>query len=376
MDKIKIALVYDRINKWGGAERILLQLHDIWPEAPIYSAVYNPKRAVWAKKFRIVTSFLQHFPLAKRFHEFYPWLTPLAFESFNFDEFDIVLSVTSAEAKSIITKPKTCHICYCLTPTRYLWSGRSRYQENPGMGIFSPLASYMQKLFIKPLRRWDLYSSSRPDYYLAISRRVSDRINKFYHKQTEKVIYPPVNTAKFNLSEISSRSQDYYLVVSRLVSYKRVDIIIEAFNRLGWPLVIIGDGWQKKELMNKAKNNIKFAGGDLTDEEVVRYHQNCRALIHAADEDFGIVALEAQACGKAVIAFKFSGIAEIVVENKTGILFDQQNAESLIKALKIFNQTEIAPADCRKNALKYSDLKFKSDIKSEITDIYRRYQNL
>jgi len=168
---MKVALVYDRVNKWGGAERVLLALHEIWPDAPLYTAVYDPKRAPWAKVFDVRPSFLQHFPFAKSHHELYPWLTQMAFESFSFDEYDVVISVTSAEAKAIITKPRTLHVCYCLTPTRYLWSGYETYQETT-RGLVKQLHRWM----VPHLRKWDMVASSRPDYYIAISKRVKERI--------------------------------------------------------------------------------------------------------------------------------------------------------------------------------------------------------
>ena len=349
---MKIALVYDRVNKWGGAERVLLALHEIWPDAPLFTAVYDPARAGWAKVFHVHTSFLQRVPLARRYHEWFPWLTPMAFESFSFDGYDVVLSVTSAEAKNIITKPGTVHICYCLTPTRYLWSARAEYE---GAGF----AGRILHVLAPTLRKWDILAAARPDYYLAISKRVGARIEKYYKRKVEKVIYPPVDTHTFR---IAKNKGDYFLCVARLVPYKRVDIVIDAFNKLGWPLKIIGSGSSERKLKERAKNNIEFIGGDLTDTELLAYYQRCRAFLFAGEEDFGIVSLEAQACGKPVICPRKSGMAETVIEGVTGELFDTDLIGTLQKFVKKRYDSDL----CRKNAERFSVRRFQKEMKEEI----------
>src|SRR3989339_1124583 len=214
---MKVALVYDRLNKFGGAEQVLINLHRLWPEAPLFTAVYDPQRAPWAKIFpKVIPSFLQHWPLAKTHHELYPWLTPLAFESFNFTGFDVVVSVTSAEAKAVITPPKTLHLCYCLTPTRYLWSHRREYLSEPGLGLgLKPVPKYLQKN--------DRVYSQRAGVYAAISQTVKTRIKKYYGRSST-VIYPPVDTRKFEPRTSNLEPGDYFLIVSRLVAYKKNDL--------------------------------------------------------------------------------------------------------------------------------------------------------
>ncbi len=350
---MNVALVYDRVNKWGGAERVLLALHRIWPDAPLYTAVYDPKRATWADVFSVRTSFLQHLPFANRMHESLAMLTPMAFETFNFDAYDAVISITSAEAKNIITKPGTVHICYCLTPTRYLWSGYEQYRAQPGLGIISGVARILLTWLGPLLRRWDLIASSRPDYYIAISNRVKDRIEGYYHRNVVDVIYPPVNEKKFTVHRspfTENNTQGYFLTVSRLVSYKRVDILVRAFNTLGLPLVIIGDGRQKRELKHLAGKTITFIDRHLTDSELVRYYGECRAFVFAADEDFGLVAAEAQAIGKPVIAYRQSGVSEIVKDNVTGVLFDEQTPEAVIRAVEAFGRKTFSSASCREQS--------------------------
>lgn len=360
---MKVALVYDRVNKWGGAERVLLALHELFPDAPLYTAVYNPKTAPWAEKFKVIPSFLNKFPFAKKIHEAYPWLTPLAFESFNFDEYDMVISVTSEAAKGIITKPKTLHICYCLTPTRYLWSGYEDYFKNEVFKFFTkPVVSY--------LRRWDKVAAQRPDVYIAISKNVQQRIKKYYGRDSE-VIYPPLVFP--GRAEVAHRAtpahRPYFLVVSRLdFGYKKVDLAIEAFNKLGLPLKIVGTGREMGRLKRMAKKNIEFLG-QLTDSQLLSYYQRCQAVVFPQEEDFGLVPLEAQACGKPVIAYRAGGALETVVEGKTGEFFDKQTPESLKEIVKKFEPEKYKPEGCQKQAGKFDIKIFKKKWKTYLKNI-------
>lgn len=363
---MKIALVYDRINKYGGAERVLEALHEIWPEAPVYSAVYDPQRAAWCKGWEIRTTFLQYLPFAKSHHELYPWLTQMAFETLNFDEFEAVLSVTSAEAKAVITKPGTIHVCYCLTPTRYLWSGYETYTKEPGWGEWGWLASKSLSLMGKRLKVWDKAAAARPDYYVAISQRVAGRIEKYYGRRSEVIIYPPVEIEKFNLKR-NKVSGEYFLAVSRLVGYKRLDLLVEVCSKHQLPLVIIGSGWAERNLRKLAGSSVTFVTRHLTDAELSRYYQNCLAFLHAGDEDFGIAAVEAQASGKPVIAWRESGVAEIVREGETGRFFSEQTSEAVARELKKFKAADYSAEECRKNALRFSKERFKREMKETIT---------
>lgn len=362
-----MALVYDRVNKWGGAERVLLSLHEIFPEAPLYTAVYSPKTASWSKVFKVVPSFLNKFPLAKTHHEFYPWLTPLAFESFDFSKYEVVISVTSEAAKGIITGPKTLHICYCLTPTRYLWSGYKIYFKNKiGRLVSGWLVNY--------LRKWDKVAAQRPDYFLAISQVVKERIKKYYRKEAE-VIYPPVDTDKFKMpirqtANKFQKNSRFFLVVSRLVAYKKIEIAVEAFNKLGLPLKIIGTGKEMGRLKRKAGKNIEFLG-ELTDKELISYYQKCLAVVFPQEEDFGLVPLEAQACGKPVIAFREGGALETIIDGKTGLFFWPQTPEALMKVVKKFMKMDFNPLICRKNALKFNKETFKKKFKKMVEEKWR-----
>lgn len=358
---MKLAFVYDRINKLGGAEKILLALHQAYPQAPFYTAVYNPRSASWAKDLKITASWLNHFPLAKTHHELYPWLTTLAFESFNFDQFEVVVSVTSAEAKAVITKPKTLHLCYCLTPTRYLWSHRRKYTQDPKLGKFL-------RFWLAYLQQVDLINAVRPDIYAAISKTVQQRIKKYYH-QDSSVIYPPVDTAKFSFQP----AQDYFLLVSRLVPYKNIDLAILAFNQLHQKLIIVGAGREDTRLKQLAGSTITFKG-QVTDQELSKLYQYCRALIMPQEEDFGIVSLEAQGSGKPVIALQSGGARETIINNQTGVFFPEATVDSLVSAMKQFNSRSWNQAFIQAQAKKFDTRIFVNNFKNFVEEQWQIHQ--
>lgn len=364
---MKVALVYDRVNKWGGAEKVLLAMHDIWPEAPLYTSVYDKEKAPWAKVFEVRTTFLQKSLLPKTKHEYYPFLMGLAFETINFDQFDLVISVTSEFAKAIITKPNTFHLCYCLTPTSYLWSGYQQYfsdKSNAFKQVTKPMVDY--------LRFYDQIVCARPDAYIAISEAVKQRIKNYYH-QDSNIVYPPVDLAKLPPTRNQQLATDYFLIVSRLVPNKRLDLAVQAFNKLGLPLKIVGQGRQKSDLQRSAKNNIEFLGS-LTDAQLATYYKDCRALIVPAEEDFGIVAVEAQSYGKPVIAFDAGGAQETVINGKTGILFPSQTVVSLTEALGMLERIKVQPQHCIENAKKFSRGRFLADFKARVELEYTNYR--
>lgn len=356
---MKIALVYDRVNKWGGAERVLLALHELFPEAPIYTSVYSPNDAKWADVFsKVIPSFLQNILLAKNNHEKIPFLMPIAFESFDFSNYDLVISVTSEAAKGIITKPTTKHICYCLTPTRYLWSGHKDYLDTSfKRTVTRPLVSY--------LRKWDNIAANRPDMIIAISTEVKTRINKYYNRDSE-IIFPP---SSFTLStDYELPFTDYYLLVSRLVQYKKVDIAIKTFNKLKKPLVVVGSGNQANKLKKIAKNNITFVG-NVPDEELSSYYANSKALIMPQHEDFGLVAVEAQLHGTPVIAYGKGGSVDTVKNGQTGILFKHQTVQSLSKAINEFEKMNWNQDTIKNNAERFSKERFKKEFMGIINKI-------
>ncbi len=358
---MKVAIVYDRLNQFGGAERIILALAEIWPEAPLFTSVYDPSKAQWAKVFpKIYTTSLQKFPFAQNLHEIYAPLMPLAFESLNFDEYDVVISVTSEAAKGIITKPKTLHISYILTPTRYLWSGKDIYQKKFSAGILTPLFKIFHSFFLSPYRKWDRIASKRPDSLLAISQNTASRIKKYYTLDSE-VIYPPVDLEKFLPSKAPRKN--YFLLVGRQVAYKRLDIAIKAFNILGWELKVIGIGRENNNLKNIASKNITFLEY-VPDEELVKYYQSCRALVFTSDEDLGLTPIEAAACGTPVIAYSSGGALETIIERLNGEFFDRQNEQSLVQTLLKFDKKHYNSKDIRKTAFKFAKERFKKEFKN------------
>ena len=361
---MKVALVYDRVNKFGGAERVLLALHQIWPDAPLYTSVYDKSAAPWAETFDVRTSFLQKLPLPKNAHEYYPYLMGMAFESLNFDEFDVVISVTSEFAKAIITRPQTLHVCYCLTPVGYLWSGYSQY--------FSGKPAWFRTLtkpIIAYLRWYDKIISQRPDLYVTISQTVRERIKKYYQRDSE-VVYPPVNVPK--ISNFKFQISNYFLVVSRLVPQKRIDIVIEAFNRLGLPLLIVGTGNQQARLEHLADSNIRFVG-QVSDEKLEEYYSACRAVVIPAEEDFNLVAVEAQSFGKPVIAYGAGGATETIIAGQTGWFFKSPTAASLADSLVKINPDTIDPRLCQKNARRFSQIRFEQDFRRFVGQSFERY---
>ncbi len=361
---MKVALVYDRVNKWGGAERVLLELKKIFPQAPLFTAVYDPQKASWAKVFQVKSSFLNNLPLARQKHELYPMLMPLAFESFNFNDFDLVISVTSADAKGIITGPKTVHLCYCLTPTRWLWSGYRDYF--PGL-----LGRSLAYPFVYYLKRWDQLAAQRPDIYISISKEVKKRVKKYYRRDSV-VVCPPVNDF-FLERPLVKKKKDFYLLVSRLVPYKRVDLAIKAFNQLKLPLKIVGSGSQERYLKKIAGNNIEFLG-NLTDDKLFSYYQESLALVMPQEEDFGLVSLEAQASGTPVIAFGRGGAKETIKAGRTGMFFNHQTVNSLVEAVKLFEQKSFLAEECRQNALKYQPAVFRKQFLATIKKVWKQKQ--
>ena len=358
---MKVALVYDRVNKWGGAERVLTALHEIFSEAPLYTAVYSSKKAKWAKIFPLVIpSFLQKIPLMQDKHEFLGTLTPLAFESFDFSEYDLVISVTSEAAKGIITRPGTLHLCYCLTPTRYLWSGHD---------IYFPKGSFLRSISapaVAYLRQWDKIAAQRPDVMVAISNAVKARISRYYGRDS-LVIFPPVETNKFTLVSPSIR-ENFFLIVERLVPYKRVDLAVAAFNFLGLPLIVVGKGSQERKLKAMAKDNVRFKG-ELTERELADYYRKCAALIFPQEEDFGIAAVEAQAAGAPVIAFKAGGALDTVVDGQTGVFFEKQTVPALAQAVKNFGKISFDAKILRENAERFSKERFKKEFQALVAKI-------
>jgi len=367
LEDLKIAIVADWLTNQAGAERVVLTLADLFPNADIYTSVFKAKAFPELKDRHVYTSFLQTMPFGRR-HQLWPTLRPRAFEELNLDNYDIVISSASAEAKGVITKPETLHICYCHTPTRYYWSHYHYYLEHPEYGPLNPIVKWVMPKLIHNLRLWDRVAADRVDVFIANSKTTAARIRKYYEANST-VIYPPIDTHRFN---ISREADDYYLIVGRQTGYKRTDIAIEAFNRLGWPLKIVGSGPMLKKWMMKAKRNVEFLGR-VTDEEVAQLMSRAQALIFPGEEDAGIVPLEAMASGRPVIAYAKGGSTETIVDGKTGLFFKEQTAASLLAAVKKHSQTTWRPSAIREHALQFDTSIFRRKIKNFVNQYYEEY---
>lgn len=345
LKNIKLAIVCDWLTTMGGAEKVILALHRLFPQAPIYTSIYNPERVKGFEKAIVHTSYLQHLPFAKEKHQLYLGFMPHVFERFDLSAYDIVISSSHSCAKGIITKPQTLHVCYCHSPMRYAWENSHRYiQDYETNGFIKKIAPF----FIHKMRMWDRLSSDRVDYFIANSKHIQNRIMKYYRRPSS-VIYPFVETKNFH--EDGER-QNFYLAVGRLTPYKRFDLIIETFNHLKLPLKIVGRGVAYKKLRQLANDNIEFLG-HVTESKLVELYGQTKALIFPQVEDFGITPLEAMASGCPVIAFKKGGALETIVENQTGIFFDEQNVASLKGAIQQFEKTKLKTATIRKQAERF-----------------------
>ncbi len=359
---MKIALVHDYLVQYGGAERVLESFIKIFPEAHIYTIVADDEiiQRSFVKK-NIHTSFLQKISLARKWHRLFPLLMPLAIEQFDFSQYDVVLSDSSSYAKGIITSPNTLHISYVHTPMRYAWDDCQKYTQDFG---FPRFIKKVIPLAMNYLRLWDRISFERVDEVIANSSFVAQRIKKYYHRSAQ-VIHPPVSVNNFY---VSSKQKNYYLMVGRLIAYKRHDIAIRAFNKLGLPLKIIGRGPELKRLKKIAGPNIEFLGR-VSDKQLPKYYAESQAFIFPQEEDFGIVAIEAMAAGRPLIAFQGGDIVEHVKENETGVFFQKQTANDIIRAVKRFQKINFNSEYIRSQALKFDKKIFEKKIKEYIDNV-------
>lgn len=361
---MKVAIIHDWITNFGGAERIVLELHKVFPEAPIYTSVYDEKKMKkYFKDIDIRTSFIQKLPFAVKNYRYYLPLMPMAFEQFDLNEYDLVISSSSCCAKGVNVNAKTLHICYCHTPMRYGWDMYNEYcKGNLVKKII--IASQIHKI-----RQWDRLSADRVDYFIANSNYVANRINKHYRRDA-KVIYPAIRKQFYERKlDDSKEEKRAYLIVARLVPYKKVNIVIEAFNELGLPLKIVGNGPGKDKLMKMSNSNINFLE-NLSEEQLMKEYETCKSFVFMAEEDFGMVMAEAQAMGKPVIAYKAGGASEIVIDGKTGILFKEQSKESLESAVLQMEQDyeKFKSAEIRENAQKFNEEEFLKAIQGFINE--------
>src|SRR3989344_5101530 len=367
---MKVALVHDYLTQLGGAERVLFALARVYPDASIYTLLYDPKEMGGYLAGRNArASFLNKLPKFIKSNKrlLLPFL-PKAIESLDLSGYDLIISSSSAFAKGAIKNPKAVHICYCHSPARFLWDYKDEYQKDNRFGV---LASFFANLIIPRLQKWDKASADRVDFWIANSKTTQERIKKYYGKDSV-VIYPPLADLR-SQEVIAPKEKDYFFVSARLSAYKKIDIVIEAFNELGWPLIIAGDGPERKRLEKMAWGNVKFLGF-VPDEELGGYYASSKAFILANEEDFGLSALEAASFGKPVLAYKHGGATEWLEEGITGEFFESQTKEAVIEVLrKMAARNFLYDSECSKDiARNFNEELFQKNIFSVILSRRRR----
>jgi glycosyltransferase involved in cell wall biosynthesis len=348
---MKVAIVHDYLNQYGGAERVLDEIKLLFPAAPVLVSIYDPARMPPAyRDWDVRPSWLNRVPFANRKHQALLPLYPQVFENFDLSDYDLVVSSSSGFAHGVLTGPQTTHVCYCHSPPRFLWDYH-KYVERERLGrVARTLVSHS----LAQLRQWDRTSADRADAWISTSRVVRERILKYYGKDSV-IIPPPVNTGRF---EVGEGPGQYYLMLMRLVGWKRPDIVVEACSRLGEALVVAGDGRDLAHLRSIAGSSVRFVGR-VNDAQMRGLYRDCRALILPSEEDFGITPLEAMSAGRPVIAFGRGGALDTVIPGVTGLLFAEQTADSVAGALAKFVQIRFSPATIRAHAAQYDSALFR-----------------
>jgi len=363
----KIAIVHDWITNMGGAENVVLAFHEAFPDAPIYTSTYEPSKMPLFKDCDVRTTYLQKLPKAfRRIHKFFPMLRVRAFQKLDLSEFDVILSSSSAESKQVRkTRQGQIHICYCHTPIRYYWSHYEEYKKDPGFGKLNWLIRLVMPLLVPSLKKADYKAAQNVDFFIANSNTVKDRIKKYYNKPAI-VIHPPVDVDRFSPNQ---KRGDYYVAFSRLVPYKRIDLAIKAANKLKIPLHVLGVGSEYENLVKIAGETVTFYNKEWSPEFVEFINKelnNAKGFIFPAEEDFGIIQVEAMAGGAPVIAYGVGGAVDIAVDGKTGILFKEQTTESLVEAIKLAEKTNFDYLFIRKRSEKFSKANFIKQIKDYV----------
>ncbi len=365
---MELALVHDWLNQLGGAEGVLENLVQMYPRAPIYTSIYwRDEMPAHYLEWDIHPTWLNHAPGIYQHHQPYFALYPAAWSTLNLSRYDVVLSNKSGFCHGVHTRSQrrtALHICYCLAPTRYVWSF-DEYASGEGLGRTA-------RLFMRPmiaaLKKWDYAAAQQVDYFIAISREIQDRIHRYYQRESV-VIHPPVDIRRYRPQKDVG---DYYLIVSRLIPYKRIDLAIEAFNELELPLVIAGSGRDQARLEKLAKPNVQFLGR-VSDADLPDLIAHSRGFIFPGHEDFGIAPVEAQASGRPVIAFGAGGALDTVVDGQTGVFFAEHTIEALIDAVQRFNRIDFDPAIIRANAECFSTEVFRDKLTQFIEEKYAEH---
>ena len=360
IEDMKVAIVCDWLTGIGGAERVVLELHKMFPSAPIYTSQFDPNKIDWFKDADVRTGWLQKLPTSLK--KFLPVLRAIYFSNLNLDKYDLVISSSGAEAKGIKTGKNTIHISYIHSPTHYYWSRYEDYLKNPGFGVFDWLARIGLKALVGPMRMWDKKAATRPNYLIANSNHTKNMIKKYYDRDSE-VIFPPVDTERFkNSSELPRKG---FLIAGRQTPYKRFDLAVQACTDLSIPLTVIGDGPENDNLRSIAGDTINFVK-QLNDDDIVKYFVESKAFIFPGLDDFGIVAVESLSAGTPVIAYKDGGALDYIDAGINGVFFNDQSVESLSDALIDFQKTKFNPDNIRQSSNKFNFDSFKKNIKSFI----------
>ncbi len=363
---MNIALVHDWLNQLGGAEDVLENFVSLYPDAPIFTSLYwQEKMPGHWQNWDIRTSFIDRMPFSHKKQQLYFPLYPFAFEQFDFSEYDVILSNKSGFCHGVISGPETMHVCYCLTPTRYVW----RYFQYAEQEQLGGLARRFLPPFLTFLRQWDRLAADRVDHFIAISAEIRRRIAKVYRREST-IIYPPVETTRF---EPSNRVEGYYLFVGRLVPYRRLDLLIEAFNKMKRPLCIAGSGRDKERLQTLAGPTVEFLGY-VPDEDLPDLVARCRAFMFPGEEDFGIAPIQAMAAGRPVIAYAGGGALETVIPGQTGVLFTEQTVDAIINAVESLDADKVNTAVIRHHAEQFDTAVFQQKIKSFIEEKFDQHQ--
>ena len=366
---MRVAIVHDYLAQAGGAERVVVAMHNVFPDAPIYTSVYDPEATL--PEFRdmdVRTSFLQRFAGGAKTHKLALPLYPTAFEHFDLSGYDLVLSSSSGFAKGVITGPETCHVCYCHTPARFAW----RYHEYVSQGGYGKMARRILPWMVHLLRAWDVQTAQRVDRFIVNSYNIARRVYKYYGRDST-VLYPPVETKRFRVEP--NPTVDYLLVVSRLIGYKRVDLAVEACTRLNLRLKVVGGGPDAARLKAAAGPSVEFLGR-LPDTEVAHLFANCRAFLFPGEEDFGIAPVEAMASGRPVVALRAGGAKETVIDGVTGLFFDDPTVESLIDALERLPTLDFDPRRIRRHAETFDTTTFESRLREIIDQALDEHRRL
>lgn len=372
LDSLKIAIVCDWLTVFAGAERVVYEMHQLFPNAPIYTTLYNRKACSQFKNADVRESWLRLVPGARSMHRLFLPSMPFIFERMDLSEYDLIISSSHSAAKGIITKPETLHVSYCHSPMRYVWDQSHSYQNQ--FRSFSPFR-FLYKPVLHKIRLWDRLAAERVDKFLTNSAYVGQRIKKYYHRESD-VIMPPVDLSFFTTSEVHG---DSYLAVGRLIPYKRFDLVIEACKKMKRPLKIVGEGPELKRLKKIASSvggvTVEFLG-KISDEDLRSVYQGAKALIFPQMEDFGIVPLEAMACGTPVIAYGKGGALETVTNGVSGLFFCDQTSDSLVEAMKKFEKAKWDPAKIADSVSQFSSARFKSELRHFLESAWKDHQKM